>query len=53
MFYEEWLNMKKRQTRREQEPDYFTTNTRMIESKRKSVSERIFLENFVYFILDC
>jgi ribonuclease Z len=38
MFYEEWLNMKKRQTRREQEPDYFTKNTRMIESKRKIVS---------------
>jgi hypothetical protein len=52
MFYDEWLTMKKKQTRREQEPDYFTNNTRMIESKRKSVSERIFLENFVYFILD-
>ena len=40
MFYEEWLTMKKRQTRREQEPDYFANNTRMIESKRKHVSER-------------
>jgi hypothetical protein len=29
--------MKKRQTRREQEPDYFTKNTRMIEAKRKHV----------------
>jgi hypothetical protein len=39
MFYDEWLNMKKRQTRRDQEPDYFTKNTRMIESKRKFVSQ--------------
>jgi ribonuclease Z len=39
MFYDEWLTMKKRQTRREQEPDYFTNNTRMIESKRKFVSK--------------
>ena len=39
MFYDEWLSMKKKQTRREQEPDYFTTNARMIESKRKHVSE--------------
>ncbi|CAF3990875.1 unnamed protein product, partial [Rotaria magnacalcarata] len=38
MFYEEWLNMKRKQTRREQEPDYFTKNTRMIESKRKFMS---------------
>jgi hypothetical protein len=38
MFYDEWLSMKKKQTRREQEPDYFTNNTRMIESKRKHVS---------------
>jgi ribonuclease Z len=38
MFYDEWLTMKRRQTRREQEPDYFTNNTRMIESKRKFVS---------------
>jgi hypothetical protein len=37
MFYDEWLTMKKRQTRREQEPDYFTKNTRMIEAKRKHV----------------
>ncbi|CAF4287603.1 unnamed protein product, partial [Adineta steineri] len=40
MFYDEWLNMKKRQTRREQEPDYFAKNTRMIESKRKFMSGR-------------
>lgn len=40
MFYDEWLTMKKRQTRREQEPDYFTNNERMIESKRKHVNER-------------
>ncbi|CAF3464566.1 unnamed protein product [Rotaria sp. Silwood1] len=40
MFYDEWLNMKKKQTRREQEPDYFTKNTRMIESKRKFMSGR-------------
>jgi len=40
MFYDEWLTMKKRQTRREQEPDYFTKNTRMIESKRKFMSGR-------------
>ena len=39
MFYEEWLMMKKRQTRREQEPNYFTTNARMMESKRKYVSD--------------
>ncbi|CAF0819832.1 unnamed protein product [Adineta ricciae] len=38
MFYEEWLTLKKRQTRREQEPDYFAKNTRMIESKRKHMS---------------
>lgn len=37
MFYEEWLQMKKRQTRREQDPDYFANNARMIESKRKQV----------------
>jgi ribonuclease Z len=44
MFYDEWLTMKKRQTRREQEPDYFTNNSRMIESKRKRVckEEKIF-----------
>ncbi|CAF1230165.1 unnamed protein product, partial [Rotaria sordida] len=39
MFYDEWLIMKKKQTRREQEPDYFTKNARMIESKRKFVSQ--------------
>lgn len=39
MFYDEWLTMKKKQTRRELEPDYFSKNTRMIESKRKFVSE--------------
>ncbi len=37
MFYDDWLTMKKKQTRREQEPDYFANNTRMIESKRKHV----------------
>ena len=37
MFYEQCLNMKKRQTRRDQEPDYFNKNTRMIESKQKFV----------------
>ena len=37
MFYEECLNMKKRQTRRDQEPDYFNKNARMIESKQKLV----------------
>ena len=40
LFYDEWLTMKKKQIRREQEPDYFTNNTRMIESKRRFVSER-------------
>jgi ribonuclease Z len=40
MFYDEWLTMKRRQTRREREPDYFTKNTRMIESKRKFVSRK-------------
>ncbi|CAF4280380.1 unnamed protein product, partial [Rotaria sordida] len=40
MFYDEWLIMKKKQTRREQELDYFTKNTRMIESKRKFMSGR-------------
>jgi len=35
MFYEDWLTMKKRQTRREQEPDYFTNNARMIEAKKR------------------
>ncbi|UJR08657.1 hypothetical protein I4U23_012916 [Adineta vaga] len=40
MFYDEWLILKKRQTRREQEPDYFAKNTRMIESKRKFMSGR-------------
>ncbi|CAF3759123.1 unnamed protein product [Rotaria socialis] len=38
MFYDEWLSMKKKQTRRDQEPDYFTKNTRMMESKRKFMS---------------
>ncbi|CAF2643244.1 unnamed protein product [Rotaria sp. Silwood2] len=40
MFYDEWLSMKRKQTRREQEPDYFSKNTRMIESKRKFMSGR-------------
>lgn len=41
MFYDEWLTMKRRQTRREQEPDYFAKNTRMIESKQKFVSRNL------------
>ncbi len=51
MFYDEWLNMKKKQTRRDQEPDYFTKNTRMIESKRKFVSQMkiAILKKFILF----
>jgi ribonuclease Z len=50
MFYDEWLNMKKKQTRRDQEPDYFTKNTRMIESKRKFVSQMKITILKIYFI---
>lgn len=55
MFYEEWLMMKKRQTRREVEPDYLENNTRMIESKRKLVSsldQRNQSSILILFILD-
>lgn len=46
MFYEEWLMMKRKQTRRELEPDYFQKNARMMESKRKFVRDKYIFDKY-------